>query len=252
MIVYLAGFITIEKIYKKPTNDIYLLSSFWEHKTGNIKEYVMQDKHILDSGAFTAINDKTGKYKNFDWDLYTKKYIEFIKKTNQKLFFELDIDCVVGLKKVEYYRKQIEDAVGIPPIVCWHENRGLDYWIESCEKYPYLAIGTTTATKEGKKIRKNPQILHWFIKHAHKNNAKVHGLGFTSSTWLKKLKFDSVDSTTWLGAQYGKICQFNGTTIKQITKSQLKLNNHLIKTKEAHLHNFEEWVKFQKYALNNL
>ena len=74
------------------------MSSFWEHKNGKYGEYVLQDKHILDSGAFTAINDKTGKYKNYDWNNYLKKYIDFIKITKQKLFFELDIDCVVGLK----------------------------------------------------------------------------------------------------------------------------------------------------------
>ena len=94
MIVYLAAYKSLEGHWNKPTKDIHLLSSFWEHKTGKFGEYVTQEKHILDSGAFSAINDKTGKYKNFDWDAYIKKYIAFIKHTNQKLFFELDIDCV--------------------------------------------------------------------------------------------------------------------------------------------------------------
>jgi hypothetical protein len=80
MKIYLAGFKTIAKKYTKSTKDIYLLSSFWEHKGGTYGEYVNQDNHILDSGAFTAINDKTGKYKNFDWDNYCDKYIAFIKK----------------------------------------------------------------------------------------------------------------------------------------------------------------------------
>lgn len=251
MIIYLAGFKTIEKTWNKPTNDIYLLSSFWEHKTGKYGNYVTQDKHILDSGAYSAINDKTGKYKNFNWDEYVKKYIAFIKQTNQKLFFELDIDCVVGLPKVEYYRKQIEDAIGLPPIVCWHANRGADYWIKCCEEYPYVALGTTSASNAGKKIRSNPKILHWFINHAHKNNAKIHGLGFTSTPWLKELKFDSVDSTTWnVGGKFGNVVVFDkdgfptqryktDKTKKAITN---KINNY----------NFEQWVKFQKYAENNL
>ena len=251
MIIYLAGFKTIEKTWNKSTDGIYLLSSFWEHKTGKFGNYVTQDKHILDSGAFSAINDKTGKYKNFNWDEYVKKYIAFIKHTKQKLFFELDIDCVVGLQKVEYYRKQIEDAIGIPPIVCWHANRGADYWIKSCEDYPYVALGTTIASNTGKKIRANPKILHWFINHAHKNNAKIHGLGFTSTPWLKELKFDSVDSTTWnVGGKFGNVVVFDkdgfptqryktDKTKKAITN---KINNY----------NFEQWVKFQKYAENNL
>jgi len=227
------------------------LSSFWEHKTGKYGEYVTQEKHILDSGAFSAINDKTGKYKNFDWDSYVKKYIAFIKHTNQKLFFELDIDCVVGLNKIEYYRKQIEDAIGIPPIVCWHSNRGSDYWIKSCEDYPYVALGTTTASNAGKKIRANPEILHWFINHAHKNNAKIHGLGFTSTPWLKKLKFDSVDSTTWnVGGKFGNVVCFDNQGLP--TQKYKTDKTKKAKTIELNLYNFEQWVKFQKYAEQNL
>ena len=248
MIVYLAAYKSLEGHWNKPTNDIYLLSSFWEHKTGKYGEYVTQEKHILDSGAFSAINDKTGKYKNFDWDAYVKKYIAFIKHTNQKLFFELDIDCVVGLKKVEYYRKQIEDSIGIPPIVCWHANRGADYWIKSCEDYPYVALGTTNASNAGKKIRANPKILHWFINHAHKNKAKIHGLGFTSIPMLSELKFDSVDSTGWQQVRYGGICMFDGRNIKNYRKEGFRMKN----VYDIHVHNFNEWVKFQKYAIHNL
>lgn len=251
MIVYLAGFKTIEKTWNNSTKDIYLLSSFWEHKNGTFGEYVTQDKHILDSGAFSAINDKTGRYKNFDWDEYVKKYIAFIKHTKQKLFFELDIDCVVGLNKVEYYRNQIEDAIGIPPIVCWHANRGADYWIKSCEDYPYVALGTTTASNAGKKIRANPKILHWFINHAHKNKAKIHGLGFTATPWLKELKFDSVDSTTWnVGGKFGNVIVFNNDGFP--TQRYKSNKNMKAKTIELNLYNFEQWVKFQKYAEHNL
>lgn len=247
MKIYLAGFKTIEKTWNKSTKDIYLLSSFWEHKNGKYGEYVMQDKHILDSGAFTAINDKTGKYKNFDWDLYCKKYIAFINHTKQKLFFELDIDCVVGLQKVEYLRKMIEDGTGIAPIPCWHSNRGAEYFIKCCEDYPYVALGTTTASADGKKIRNNPKVLHWFIEQAHKNNAKIHGLGFTSTPWLKELKFDSVDSTTWnVGGKFGNVVLFDSNGFP--TQKYKSDKNKKAKTIELNNFNFEQWVKFQKYA----
>jgi hypothetical protein len=251
MIVYLAGFKTIEKTWNQSIKDLYLLSSFWEHKNGKFGDYVTSKNHILDSGAFSAINDKTGKYKNFDWDSYVKKYISFIKHTNQKLFFELDIDCVVGLQKVEFYRKQIEDAVGIPPIVCWHANRGADYWIKCCEEYPYVALGTTMASNAGKKIRSNPKILHWFINHAHKNKAKIHGLGFTSTSWLNELKFDSVDSTTWnVGGKFGNLVVFDQNGFP--TQKYKSNKNLKAKTIDLNLYNFQQWVKFQKYALTNL
>jgi hypothetical protein len=254
MKVYLASFKTIERYYKKPTKDIYLLSSFWEHKEGEFGEYVYQEKHILDSGAFSAINDKSSKFRNFNWDSYLKKYIDFIKHTNQKLFFELDIDCVVGLKKVEYYRKKIEDAIGIPPIVCWHANRGKEYWLKCCEEYPYVAIGTTRANNTGMLIRKNPMILKWFIETAHRSNTKIHGLGFTSVPWLKELKFDSVDSTTWLsGGKFGVVCRFNKNFSKMNNYRPKNRNNIRVKSKiELDIYNFEVWVQFQRFADKNL
>tara|TARA_B110000211_G_C13973341_1_gene506010 strand:+ start:306 stop:1064 length:759 start_codon:yes stop_codon:yes gene_type:complete len=252
MKVYLASFDTIQLQYKKNINNLFLLSSFWTYQNAKQPpEHVYKDSHLLDSGAFTAINDKTGKFKNFDWDLYLDKYIKFIKKTNQKKFFELDIDCVVGLKKVEYYRKKMEDAIGIAPIICWHLSRGKEYWIKCCEEYSYVALGTTLASLAGQKIRKNPEILNWFINYAHKNNAKIHGLGFTSIPWLHKLKFDSVDSTAWLaGTRYGTgACKFKSNTIIPPTKP---LNAKMKKGGLLNIYNFEEWVKFQQYANNHL
>jgi len=248
MIVYLAGFKTIEKHYKEPTKDIWLLSSFFEHKNGKFGDYVYNEKHILDSGAFSTFKD-IEKAKLFNWDDYVKKYIAFINHTKQKLFFELDIDAVVGLKKVEYFRKQIEDGTGIQPIPCWHSNRGWDYWLKCCEEYPYVALGTTKANADGKKIRANPMILKNFIDTAHKQNAKIHGLGFTSIPYLHELKFDSVDSTTWNVGKFGNVCFFqNNQYSKQWKPANIKVKDMT----GLHLYNFNEWVKFQKYAEHNL
>lgn len=207
MIVYLAGFKTIEKVYPSPTEDIYLLSSFFEHKGGKYGDYVKQDRHILDSGAFSTFKDIAAA-RSMDWDLYVRKYIAFIKATNQRLFFELDIDAVVGLPKVERYRDQIAQATGIAPIPCWHSNRKWEGWLKMCEEYPYVAIGTTKATQDGVKMRKNPAILSQFIKAAHDKKAKIHGLGFTQTNLLSQLRFDSVDSTAWQFGCRGRKCCF--------------------------------------------
>ena len=94
MILYLASYKTCAKRWNLDTKDIYLLSSFWEHKSGNCDSFVYQDRHILDSGAFSAFS---GKNNNFDWDGYVRKYADFVYKNNIRLFFELDIDIVVGI-----------------------------------------------------------------------------------------------------------------------------------------------------------
>ena len=248
MIVYLAGFKTIEQMYPSSTEDIYLLSSFFEHKGGKYGDYVKQDRHILDSGAFSTFKDIAAA-RSMDWDLYVRKYIAFIKATNQRLFFELDIDAVVGLPKVEQYRDQIAQATGIAPIPCWHSNRKWEGWLKMCEEYPYVALGTTKATPDGVKMRKTPAILSQFIKAAHDKKAKVHGLGFTSVEWLHRLKFDSVDSTAWqFGCRGSQVLfHFNGKTMETH-----KGKGRYINYKKVHLHNFGEWVKFQRYAKDNI
>lgn len=248
MIVYLAGFKTIEKVWSKPTDDIYLLSSFFEHKTGRFGEYVRQDRHILDSGAFSTFRNPQ-QARRIDWDAYVAKYIAFIKNTNQRLFFELDIDAIVGLPKVEEYRDRIAQAVGIAPIPCWHSNRKWEGWLKMCEEYKYVAIGTTTATPDGVKMRKNPAILAQFIHTAHQRGAKIHGLGFTNLEWLHKLRFDSVDSTTWnVGGKYGNLCMFDGGNTRQDKPAGKRVKD----TNTINLHNFKQWVKFQRYAEQHL
>lgn len=202
-----------------------------------------QDKHILDSGAFSAFS---GKNNNYDWDNYVKKYANFIIETGNKLFFELDIDNVVGLKKVEDYRKYLEDRTGRQPIPVWHANRGKDYYLKMCEEYPYVAIGTTGATEEGRRIRENPMILKWFIDEAHRQGSKIHGLGYTDTEMLKHLHFDSIDSTTWLGGgKYGTIYKF---VEKQIESTKPPKGMRGKDYKRMHIYNFNEWLKFQRYA----
>lgn len=245
MKIYLAGFKTIEKSWTGSTKDIYLLSSFYEHRNGKFGEYVYQKKHMLDSGAFSVI---TGVAKNINWDEYVDRYIKFIKKTKQKLFIELDIDNIIGLKKVEYYRNKITDAIGIKPIPVWHKSRGKEYWLKMIEEFNYVAIGgfaiRTILPNEYKYIP-------WFLNTARQNNCKVHGLGFTKSSLLKKYKFYSVDSTTWnVGGKFGNVVLLDK---RGYPRQRYKKENSRVKNiNELNLYNFRQWVKFQKYAEKNL
>ena len=243
MKVYLAGFKTIEKFYVEPTNDIYLLSSFFEHRNGKFGEYVLQERHILDSGAFSFFGGK-----KVDWEKYTKDYINFINQTKQKLFFELDIDKVTSLQHAEYLRKMIEDGTGKQPIPVWRPSRGVDYWHMMCENFPYVSISASGAydsawTRETKAV----PILRKMISIAHRNKSKIHGLGFTSTPLLHELPFDSVDSTTWnVGGKFGNVSQFSKNW-KEARRSKPK-NMRVKDVKQLHIYNFNNWVKFQKYA----
>lgn len=245
MKVYLAGFKTIEKHWDKPTKNIYLLSSYYEHRSGKCGKYVKQKKHMLDSGAFTFMQNKS---KLIDWDKYIKQYALFINKYNIDLFFELDIDSMVGLKEVERLRAKLERLTGKRCIPVWHKSRGKDYWLQMVKDYDYVAIGGIAS----KEIKKNEYpVFNWFINEAKKQNCKVHGLGFTHSSLLRKYKFDSVDSTTWnVGGKYGNVCVIDKNGLP--TQKYKKENSKVKYVSELNIHNFKEWVRFQKYAEKHL
>lgn len=198
---------------------------------------------LLDSGAFTFMQGKT----SVNWDEYTEEYAEWIKAHNIEHFFELDIDSIVGLKKVERLRSRLEQLTGKQPIPVWHKSRGKDYFLATCKDYRYVAIGGLVGNSDDVP----DMFMPWFITEAHKAGAKIHGLGFTRIEKLKQFHFDSVDSTAWLyGNRSGFIYVFDSEigNFRKIRKKQ----GQRLKSQEAALYNFNEWIKFQKWALKNL
>ena len=246
MNIFLAGNLHDKERFNIHYSDIYVLESYY---------YIVNKKWIypllsqfkgflLDSGAFTYMNSK--KNEKVDWDIYIEEYANFINQLNIDLFFELDIDTIIGLKEVERLRAKLELLTGKKSIPVWHKSRGLEYWIKMVKEYDYVAIGGLV-TMEIKKTEYD--VFIHLLKIAKENNCKVHGLGFTNLKGLQKYKFDSVDSTTWLaGNRYGSIHSFNGKTIKKRIRQKGK---RVIAEKVA-MHNFKEWVKFSQYAEKNL
>lgn len=245
---YLAGEHTVKNgkdligINKK----VNLLETFYYFRSNKNKDLVlkMSEDLLLDSGAFTFMSGT--KNSLIDWDAYIEEYISFINKNSINLFFELDLDSIIGLAKVESFRKKIEKGTLKKCIPVWHKYRGLNYWKKITKEYDYVAIGGIVSGE----IKKNEyDIFTNLINIANNNNCKVHALGFTNAKGLRKYKFYSVDSTAWLyGNRGGFLYHFNGKSIVKIDKP---LGTRL-KSKEVAMHNFTEWVKFQRYAKNNL
>lgn len=224
---------------------VYLLESYYyllSNKKAPESIWTANDNFLLDSGAFTYM--VKGK-DDTDWMKYTEAYADFINKYDIKHFFELDIDSIVGLEKVEQLRERLESLTGKRSIPVFHLSRGKQYFEWMCKNYSYVAFGGILT--DGLPSSVIEKYFPWFIAIAHKNNAKIHGLGYTSSK-LGNFRFDSVDSSSWLmGNISGGYCKFDlqAGKVKTCNRPEgTKIRNY----KEVMTHNFLEWVKFQKYA----
>lgn len=223
--------------------DIAILESFYYADEWTEVLIPKLKKFLLDSGAFTFFSQG----KHVDWDEYLSRYIAFINRNKVERFFELDIDVLVGYPKVLEFRRRLERETGRQPIPVWHKSRGRDEFIKMCDEYDYVAIGGIVSKEI---VQKDYKYFPWFIEQAHKRGAKIHGLGFTNLKGMELYHFDSVDSTSWTtGNRFGCIYKFNGRTI---TKVNVPQGHRIGKPREAAVRNFNEWVKFQKYAEKNL
>lgn len=223
---------------------IAVLESFYYIKDWMLP-YIKDHWHfMLDSGAFTFMQDKS---VTVDWVEYVERYAEFINRNNIDLFLELDLDAVIGLERTEELRTRLERLTNKQPITVWHHSRGRKYWERMCDEYKYVALGGMVSDRNYRK-RLEP-MFPYFIDHARRKKVKIHALGYTSIDGLFKYKFDSVDSTAWIyGNRSGMLYKFNGRTIDKINGP----TNTRMKSTEAAVHNFREWVKFQQYAEQHL
>lgn len=219
--------------------NIALLKSFYYRKKGWESIIPKLKRFMLDSGAFTFF--MSGKHVN--WVEYVERYVDFINRNHVERFFELDIDALVGHEKVQDLRNQLEKGTNRQCIPVWHKSRGLDEFLRLCDEYDYVALGGVVP----KEITpREYRYFPWFIKEAHKRGAKLHALGFTSMEGIRRYHFDSVDSSTWLaGNRFGYAYQFTGTTlVKRMRPENTKIKDF----KALQIHNFNEWVKLQRYA----
>lgn len=251
MKVYLAATNNYRNIFGQNSirpEDVYLLESFYSLDEWQKAMIPRSKGFMLDSGAFSFMNSQNGD--SIDWLSYADRYADFIKEHGVQQYFELDIDTLKDIHYVEMLRKRIEARCGVQSIPVWHRGRGKDYFIGMCHDYPYVALGGIV-TKEIDRARYE-QLFPWFIATAHRARCKIHGLGYTNLDGLKRFCFDSVDSTSWKsGSIYGHLAMFRKGTITYYNPED-GVRKRVKDGYGAAAHNFAEWVKFQKYADNNL
>jgi hypothetical protein len=193
-----------------------VLFSFYQ--TQNPDEYFKFAKNILvDSGAFTLQQKKITVH---DARKYFKSYCKFIEENHKNPiiqgFFELDIPEQVGYEQVKEYRDELFEITDkIIPV--WHKEYGVREYKKLSYDYDYISVSCVNH----RSIKK--ESYPKFVKYAHHNNCKIHGLGLLQEKILDKVPFDSVDGTSWFKmARYGKK---NGKKINSdyIYKNQYEL-----------------------------
>ena len=254
MKVYLSGISGVKPYLLNgdiKANEVFALESFYSVRDWQKPLIPKFASFLLDSGAFTFMSN-AAKHGNIDWLSYVDRYCDFIIENDIRLFFELDIDKIKGLRYVEMLRQRIEDKTHRKPIPVWHIGRGKDYYLQMIKEYPYVAIGGIAAKEMP--VSKFEALFPYMIGMAHKNGCKIHGLGYTKIDNLQKYRFDPVDSTTWtMGGQFGEVHQFKNGKIIRHTSVINNVKVRSIKDKKGiTLHNFREWLKFQHYADKNL
>lgn len=232
------------------THKPFILESFYYADADTERLIPYYGDFLLDSGAFTFCG--TGGFNENKIEEYIEQYADFINRNKVEKFFELDVDSITGYEKVFQYRKKLERLTQKQCIPVWHISRGKEEFLRHCKEYPYIALGGYVAAIKASDPRQQAytRAYPWFIKMAHQNGAKIHGLGFTNLKGLEKYHFDSVDSTAWTtGNRFGYIYYFDGKTMKKVKSPKGK---RIGDARKAALINYTEWLKFQKYAISNL
>ena len=218
----------------------YILESFYYADSDTERLLPYYGDFLLDSGAFTFMEQShNGK---INWNEYAEKYIDFIVRNDIKKYVELDLDYIIGVDESRKLRTYLETKTNRQSIPVWHPIRGKNEFLKMCDEYDYICLGGIV----GQKWRGVEEYMPWFINEAHKRGTKIHGLGFTKLTKLNKYHFDSVDSTAWTtGNRFGYIYYFDGKTMKKIDAPK---GHRLADSKKVALHNYCEWIKFQRWA----
>lgn len=239
MILHFAGIESQQKLINKykPPHVLFSFASANEACTSYISSPHCKG-YLLDSGAFSFLQGK----KHVDFDRYVDEYIDFINALKVDHFFEMDIDKIVGLPKVEEFRRRIESRTGKQPIPVFHRERGKEYFMDMCKHYPYVAIGGMTMGAIRNQYNK---VLPWFIETAHEYGAKIHGLGFTDFGHVERCRFDTVDSTSWIvGGKFGNIYEIRDGYPKQKT---LRKAGHKCNGEAINEYNLKLWLEYSKY-----
>ena len=181
-----------------------LVSYYYVKDTKTLNEILKKvDYLLIDSGAHSFQHGI-----KVDIDKFCDEYLEFIKENtnNPRImgFFELDVDNVYGYEKILQLRRRLE-TVSDKIIPVWHNNRGIDNFVEMCKEYSGRRVSITGWSNNDIKDSQ----YNLFINTAHKYGCQIHLLGLTRLDLIDNLNLglmDSTDSSSWIQTGiFGKV-----------------------------------------------
>lgn len=220
-----------------------LMSYFYIKGKVDLAEYIRDNSEeiLIDSGAHSF-----QKGAKVDWEEYTRDYAEFIKKFDRPNvigYFEMDVDNMIGYKKVLELRSILE-AVSDKIIPVWHKNRGIDGFEQMCKDYSGKIVAITGW--RNMEIKDDQFIM--FLKCAKKYNCKVHCLGMTRRKILDKVPFDYTDSSSWVQSSiFGRIDN-KGKVTREFSKDSREkvFYENYLEGMKMQEHYYRKWQKVCK------
>jgi len=193
----------------------------------------------LDSGAFTFLHsagklrvrqkksdeDKKGSAVPSleEMNSYAEEYMEYLRTNHSQWdwIVELDVDEIYGTDISLSYRKKLRAIVGDKLIPVWHPIAGLDAWTDMCSSFPYVGVGSDHPT--------NIEFYRNLVTQAKINGNIIHGFGEQRMEVLKRVPYDTADSTSWkVGPWRGRYGPFSATK-KDMTHADLSRARALVK-----------------------
>ena len=184
-----------------------------------VKEYDLLKDYknvnlMVDSGAFTYNHKDSFNIDKIN--KYILDYRKFILKTKDDSriqgYFDVDI-LKLGYDNIHNVREKLFEITDkIIPV--WHKEWGVKKYMEMCKEYDYVAIPCAKSAE----IKQNS--LKHFVKYAHKQGTKIHGLGESKQSVLEKVPFNSVDAATWV----------NTVIFAYYGSSRVRLNSEYVRT----------------------
>ena len=185
--------------------------------------------------------------------LRPREYVNFIKnfdRPNVIGYFELDIDSIVGYRRVLEFRKILR-RVSNKIIPVWHKNRGVDEYEKMCAEFAGKIVAISGFKNED--ITDDQYLM--FLKKAKQYGCRVHCLGMARRAVLDKVPFDYTDSSSWRQWANFAWCPTGDTLTwkKQVNRhiKYRKLRSASVRNpvhrEELGLRNYRQWVRIQEY-----